>query len=134
MVSRKGPGWQQVGVLGALQAFPRVIFITVQVTQAGTWDPLLQCCNAYTWTNIKLYGTKNNCKNVQLGQNYGQKIQRDRKTQLPLLKSQEQKQGVGTKSRVLSMPPVHNTTRGVDNPPKPLLWPDPWTRPYPQPR
>ena len=33
-----------------------------------------------------------------------------KKTQLPLLKSQEQKQSVGTKSRVLRVPPVCNTT------------------------
>ena len=33
-------------------------------------------------------------------------------TQLPLLKSREQKQGVGSKSRVLRVPPALNTTEG----------------------
>ena len=38
------------------------------------------------------------------------KIYRDRKTQLPLLKSLEQKQNVGRKNRVLCMPPSLSTT------------------------
>ena len=45
----------------------------------------------------------------------------------------EQKQGVGSKSRVLSMPPALNTTRGVGKTPKPPLWPNAWTHPYPHP-
>ena len=61
-------------------------------------------------------------------------IQRDQKTQLPLLKSLEQKQGVRRKSRVLRMPPAHTTTtRGVGKTPKPPLQPNPWTHPYPHP-
>ena len=51
--------------------------------------------------------------------------------QLPLLKSQEQKQGVRSKTRVLRMLPALNTTRGVGRPPKPPLRPNPWTYPYP---
>ena len=47
---------------------------------------------------------------AQLGQILDNEIQRDQKAQLPLLKSQEQKQGVGSKSRVLGMPPAHTTT------------------------
>ena len=46
----------------------------------------------------------------RVGANSRQKIQRDQKTQLPLLKSLEQTQSVGSKSRVLSMPPAHNET------------------------
>ena len=43
--------------------------------------------------------------------------------QLPLLKSREQKQGVGSKSRVLGMPSAHTTTKGVGRSPKPPLRP-----------
>ena len=53
---------------------------------------------------------------AQLGQIMNNKIQRDQKitqTQLPILKSWEQKQGVGSKSRVLHIPPALNTTKGV---------------------
>ena len=38
----------------------------------------------------------------------------------------EQKQGT-------AHAPAHNTTLGVDETPKPHLWPDPWTHPYPLP-
>ena len=72
----------------------------------------------------------------QLGQILGEKIQKeqkDGKTQLLLLKSREQKQGVGSKNRVLLMPPALNTTKGVGKPPKPHLWPDPWTHCYTHP-
>ena len=55
------------------------------------------------------------------------------KTQLLLLKSWEPKQGVGSKSKTLCMPPAHNTTKGVGKPPKTPLWPDPWTHPFPHP-
>ena len=58
----------------------------------------------------KLEGTKNNCVHVQLGQILIKRYKKTKKAQLPLLKSQEQKQGVGSKSRVLCMPPAHNTT------------------------
>ena len=56
-----------------------------------------------------------------------------KKPQLPLLKSWEQKQGVGGKSRALRMPPARNTTKGAGRPPEPRLQPDPWTHPYPHP-
>ena len=60
---------------------------------------------------------------VQLGQILDNKIQKDQKNpQLPLLKRQEQKQGVGSKSRVLRMPPALSTTRRVGRPPQPPLW------------
>ena len=68
---------------------------------------------------------------AQLGQILDQKYKRPKITQLPLLKSQEQMQGVGSKSRVLSMPPAHNTTGGVGKRPKPRLGPNSRTHPYP---
>ena len=66
--------------------------------EAGTWDPTLQCLHLDSpllqqQNTKKLYGTKNNCMHVQLGQILDQKIQRDRKIQLPLLRSLKQKQG-----------------------------------------
>ena len=41
----------------------------------------------------KLYGTKNNCVHVQLGQILDKRYKRPKKAQLPLLKSQQQKAG-----------------------------------------
>ena len=59
---------------------------------------------------------------------------RPKKPQLPLLKSQEQKQGVGDKSRALRMPPAINTTKAGGRQPKPRLQPDPPpAHPYPHP-
>ena len=107
-------------------------FNFVEVKQAGTWDPLLQCCNAFTWTDVSL-STKNNCVHVQLGQILDNRYKKTPKAQLPFLKSWEQKQRVGSKSRVLCMCPAHTTTKGVGKPPKPRLQPDPWTHPYPHP-
>ena len=67
--------------------------------QAGTWDPLLQCCLHLDTPLLeqqntkKLYGTKNNCLHAQLRQILDKKYKETKKTQLPLLKSLEQKQG-----------------------------------------
>ena len=70
---------------------------------------------------------------AQLGQIMDKKIQKDQKS--PTANSEEpgEKQGPGSKSRVLHMHPAHTTTKGVGKPPKPPLWPDLWTRPYPHP-
>ena len=101
--------------------------------QAATWNPLLQCLHLdkhllQQRNTNKLQGTKNNCMHAQLGQ-IRDKIQKRPKTQLPLLKSQEQKQGVSSKGRLLCMPPTHTTTIGVGKP----LRHDPWIHPYPHP-
>ena len=88
---------------------------------AGTWDHLWQCCNACTWTHLSLSNRiQRNCIGLKItacvlswDKFWTQKIQRDQETQLPLLKSLEQKQGVGSKSKVLRMPPAHTTTYGV---------------------
>ena len=95
--------------------------------QAGAWDPLLQCLHL---DNV-CSGNKmqRNCKGLKIiacavGANYGQKGTKRPKLQVPLLKSWEQKQVVGSKSRVLRMPPALNTTRGVGRPPvPPPAWP-----------
>ena len=87
--------------------------------QAGAWDPLLQCLHL---DNVCL-GNKmqRNCKGLKIiacavGANYGQKGTKRPKLQVPLLKSWEQKQGVGSKSRVLRMPPAHVTATLGDTP------------------
>ena len=49
------------------------------------------------------------------------KIKKKKKHQMPLLKSYEQKQHVGSKSRVLLMSSAPSTTEGVGTPPKPAL-------------
>ena len=67
------------------------------------------------------------------GKFWTQKIQRDQKSQLPLLKSLEQKQCLESKCRVLSMPAAHNAVKGVGKIPKLPLQPDPWTHPNPHP-
>ena len=82
------------------------LFFVIILIQAETWDPLLQCCNACTWTHV--YSSNNKNKRTNKQQNYkGQKItvcmrsrgkfwtrhKKTKKVQLPLLKSQEQKTG-----------------------------------------
>ena len=55
--------------------------------QAGTWDPLLQCCNACTWTHLSLSNKRQrNCMGLKItacmcswGKFWTQKIQRDQK-------------------------------------------------------
>ena len=83
--------------------------------------PLLQQQNTK-----KLYGTKNNCLHVQLGQIMDKKIQKTKKLNCHFWRAR-------SKSRVLRMPPALNTTRGVGRRPKLPLWPKPWTHPYPHP-
>ena len=104
----------------------------------GPFAAVLQCLHLDTplfqqQNTKKLHGTKNNCVDVQLGQILDKRYKETKKAQLSLLRSLEQKQGVTSKSRVLSMPPALNTTRGVGKPPKPHLQPDLWTHPYPHP-
>ena len=55
---------------------------------------------------------------ARLGQILDPKDAKPPKTQLSLLRSWEQKQGVGSQSRVLYITLTHNTTRGVGKPPK----------------
>ena len=60
------------------------------------------------------------------GVNYGQQDRERSKTQMSLLKSQEQKQ-------VLRMPPVQSSTKEVGRPPKLPCWSNPWAHPCPHP-
>ena len=85
------------------------------------------------------------------GKFWTQKIQRNQKTQLPLLKCREQKQGTvhapctqhHLRGGKIPKPPLWPATplaRLLYTPlpsphirPKPPLWPDSWTHPYPHP-
>ena len=97
----------------------------------GAWAPLLQGLHLDTRLlqqqhTKKLQGTKNNCA-CAAGANYGQKDTKPPKTQLPLLKSQEQKQGPA------HAPCTQHHLRGGQttsaSPPA-----EPWTPPYPHPK
>ena len=123
---------------GPLTRSPSLGLWFITVRQAGDVAPRTLCCNAYTWKNIfstkyKLSRTKNNCVHAQLGQIMNNKIPKDKKAPLALLKSRAEKQGAGSKSRGLGMPPALSTNKAVGKPPKPPLWLDPWTCPYPTP-
>ena len=67
--------------------------------QAGIWHPSLQCLHLDTSLLLehqhtkKLYGTKNNCVHVESGPMLDERYKETKKSQLPLLKSLEQKQG-----------------------------------------
>ena len=90
------------------------------------WDlqPGTFCCSACTWTNVsssnKLQrnykGLKKKLQACTAGANYEQqdtkRQKKKKKTQLPLLKSREQKHGVGSKSRVLRMTPHSTQPKG----------------------
>ena len=78
-------------------------------------EPLLQCCSA-SYKIQRNYKILKITVHVQLGQILDNKIQKDQKAQLPLLKIWVQKQGVMSKSRVLPMSPALNTTKGVGKP------------------
>ena len=67
------------------------------------------------------------------GKLWTKRYTKTKKTQLPLLKSPEQKQGVKSKRRVLRKPLAHSTTNGVGKTPKPPPQPNAWTHPYPHP-
>ena len=81
--------------------------------------PLLKQLNINT---KKLDETKNNCVHVQLEQMLDPKDTETKKTktQLPLLRSLEQKQGVRSKGRVLLVP-LHSRHLRGNKPPTPLL-------------
>ena len=67
----------------------------------------------------KLHETKNNCMLGQLRQFWTKDTKRPKA--YCHLKSQEQNQGAGSKSRILNMPPALNTTKEESKTPKPSL-------------
>ena len=58
------------------------------------------------------------------------KIQKDQNTQLPLLKSQKQKQGVRSKKQHTEHVPCTQHDQRGGQTPKPPLWSGPGTHPY----
>ena len=68
---------------------------------AGSWDPLLQCCNACTWTHLSLSNPiQRNCMGLKItacmcswDKLWTKDTKRPKKPQLPLLKGLEQNQG-----------------------------------------
>lgn len=106
-----------------------------EIRQAGTWDmgPGILCpssCNACTRTNISTNKIQRNYKGLKITvymESWGKlwaRRHKNLKTQLQLFKSREQ-------NRVLCISLACTTTKGVGRPPKPPLWPDPWTCPLP---
>ena len=62
---------------------------------------------------------------VQLGPIMGMKTQNQNKTKTLTPTSEE------PRAKAVYMSLAHNTIKGVGRPPKPPLWPDPWTSSYP---
>ena len=97
----------------------------------GTWDSLLQCCSACTWTHLS---SSNKIQRNQMGLKitacicsqgkFWTKDTKTKKIQLPLLKSPEQKQGVGSKSRYCACPQHTTPAKGWANH---LSHPSSWT-------
>ena len=83
---------------------------SISCLKAGTWDPLLQCYNACTWTNISLSykiqriykRQKNNCGYAQLGQILDKRYKKDQKN--PTATSEE----LGAKAGYCERP-LHST-------------------------
>ena len=73
LTAQRGAGGRQTGWIPPLpQEAQGEVALRLLLTQAGTWDPLLQCLHLDTplleqQNTQKLYGTKNNCVHVQLG-------------------------------------------------------------------
>ena len=88
----------------------------------GTWDPLLQCYNAYTWKNfssnkILIQRDEKRLKITacrQLGEIIDNKIQKEQKSQLPLLRSWKQKECLGSFGSTHA-PCTHHHQRGGQN-------------------
>ena len=85
--------------------------------ETGKQNPLLQGCSTCTWTQLmqwhtnKLYGTKSNCMLGQLEQFWTKDTKRPES--YCHLKSQEQNQGAGSKSRILNVPPAFCALQGA---------------------
>ena len=100
------------------------------------WDRLgtgTLCCSACTWTNVSSSNKiQRNYKGLKITVcmcSWGKFWTSYKETKKPNCHFWRARK----KSRVLRMPPAHNTTKGVGKTPKPPLWPDPWTHPYPHP-
>ena len=105
----------------------------------GTWDPLLQCCNACTWTNVSSSNKIQRnykelkitaCMPTQLGQIMDNEIQRDQKnptasSEEPGAKAGRQEQKKGT----VHSPSTQHHLRGGQT----TVWAQPLDTPLPSP-
>ena len=96
-----------------------------EVRQDEAGRDLAPCAaGASTWTKIssssKIQRNSQGPKTTTCGRLWGKlqttRYKKEEETQLSLLKSQEPKLGVGSKSRVLCVNPTHSTTKGVGGP------------------
>ena len=110
----------------------------IVLMQAGTWNALLQCYNASTWTKV-FYSNKlqRKCKGLKITacmHSLDKKwTKRYKKTKKKPNWISVEKQGVrtGSKSRVLCMPPcTQHHQRSGGNTPEPSLQPSACTHPY----
>lgn len=90
----------------------------VDIRQAGTWDPLLKRLlpdKCFLISNISTKYKETKDKKIAVHMHKIQKDQKppkNKKPQLPLSKSQEQKHGVEGKTRGSSIHPALNTSKG----------------------
>ena len=115
---------------------------SVLLRQDGVWHSLLQRCDAYTCANTS---SSNKIQRIyaglkitacMAGANSEQKTKKNTQKNPNCLfwRARSKNEVLGAKeSRVPRMPLALNTTRGVGKTPKPPLWPDAWTHPYPHP-
>ena len=109
--------------------------------QAGTWDPLLQCCNVCTWTHLPLNNKrqKNNYMELKITacmRSQGKFWTKDtRRPKNPTAASEEPgvKTGCWEQKHGTEHAPCTPHHQRVGKTPKPPLRPDPWTHPYPHP-
>ena len=103
----------------------------------------VSCCSAYSWTNVSLSNKiQKNYKGLKITAcicSWGKLwTTRHKKTLNPSatserLRTKTEGAVVGSKSRVLHIPPAPNTTKRVGRPFKPLSSPTPGHTPYPHP-
>ena len=91
------------------------------------WSDLAAAAAAPKYRNTRRE-YKNNCVQLQSGQISDKRYKKTKKSQLPFLKSQEQKQGFKSKNSVHAS--CTQDSKGVGKTPKPPLRADPWTNPY----
>ena len=108
-----------------------------QVTQAGTRNPVLQCCYACTWTHLsssnKIRRNRKGLQGTVCMHIWGKFWTKDTKRpKNPVANFEEPgaKSGCGEQKQGAEQVPCTQHTRRVGQPPKPPPRPNPWTHPY----